>query len=255
MWNLYIDLGLGENNNKLMPNSPSLSTGNRFNQSGSLASRRSSGPRKALGEAGVINPILIIFIVIICLAGLWFFISAKKTDNSQPADLNTPKENKNMVDKKDKDWMNKYCAEEVVKLPEAPFEFKSKEGPIRSGAMVWISKMFPKDTRFDHQSGCRMDYKFDESKAYASLGVEHKNDIKYVIEFEKRVDEMITSKIDSSWRKISPLAKEQSGNPAYTYQGFPMVFTRENPDLGIVEYINIFFGAGTLYIKIEFYAK
>ena len=236
-----------------MPNKFSLSK--KFNQSGSLASRRSSGPRKAFGEAGVISPLLIIFIVLICLVGVWFFTSSKQTNTPKPPAVNTPKADKKVVDKTDKDWMNKYCATEVVKLPEAPFKYKSKEGPIRSGAMVWISKMFPKDTRFDHQSGCRMDYKFDLKEAYVSLGVEYKNDIKFTREFESRVDELITSKIDSSWKKISPLSKEQSGNPGYTYQGFPMVFTRENPDLGTVEYINIFFGAGTLFIKIEFYVK
>ena len=219
----------------------------KFNQSGS--------PRKAFGEAGVISPLLIIIIVLICLAGVWFLISSKQTNVPKSVDVNTQKADTKLVDKADKDWMNKYCAQEILKLPEAPFKFKSKEGPIRSGAMVWISKMFPKDTRFDHQSGCSMDYKYDKSQAYASLGVENKNDIKYVIEFEKRVDELITSKIDSSWKKISPLTKEQNGNPGYTYQGFPMVFTRENPDLGTVEYIDIFFGAGTLYIKIEFYVK
>ena len=115
--------------------------------------------------------------------------------------------------------------------------------------------MFPKDTRFDHQSGCRMEYKYDSEEAYASLGVEYRGIIERAIEFDKRVDELLTSKIDSSWKKISPLTKEQSGNPGYVYQGFPMVFTRENTDLGIVEYIDIFFGGGFIYIKIEFYAK
>jgi hypothetical protein len=210
---------------------------------------------KKFNQSGVISPILIISIVIICLVGVWFFISAKQTNTPKPADVNPPKVDKKVVDKKDKDWMYKYCAEEVVKLPEAPFKYKSKEGPLRSGPMLWISKMFPKDTRFDHQSGCRMDYEFDLKEAYVSLGVEYKNDIKFTREFEKRVDEMITSKIDSSWKKLSPLTKEQSGNPGYTYQGFPMVFTRENTELGTVEYIDIFFGAGTLFIKIEFYEK
>lgn len=201
-------------------------------------------PKFKRNQSGAISPILIIIVIVICLAGVWFFGSVKQTA------VNTPQ-----VDKKDKDWMYKYCAQEVIKLPEAPFKYKSKEGPTRSGPMVWISQMFPKDTRFDHQSGCRMDYKYEAKEAYASLGVEYKAIIENNREFDSRVDELITSKIDSSWKKISPLTKEQSGHPAYTYKGFPMVFTRENPDLGTVEYIDIFFGAGTLYIKIEFYVK
>lgn len=205
-------------------------------------------------QSGVISPLLIIIIIIICLVGLWFFIGQAKFNSKstsvKQAVVSTPQ-----VDKKDKDWMYKYCAQEVVKLPEAPFKYKSREGPTRNGPMVWISQMFPKDTRFDHQSGCAIDYKYDEKEAYASLGVKNGVSIEYVNEFQKRVDELLTSKIDSSWKKISPLTKEQSGNPGYSYQGFPMVFTRENADLGTVEYIDIFFGAGTLYIKIEFYAK
>ena len=211
-------------------------------------------PKFKKNQSGVISPILIIIVIVICLVGVWFF-TGKAKFNSNNTSVKQPDVNIPQVDKKDKDWMNKYCAQEVVKLPEAPFKYKSKEGPIRSGPMVWISKMFPKDTRFDHQSGCRMDYKYDSEEAYASLGVEYKAIIENNREFDSRVDELITSKIDSSWKKISPLNKEQSGNPAYIYQGFPMVFTRENPDLGTVEYIDIFFGAGTLYIKIEFYVK
>lgn len=214
-------------------------------------------PKFNRNQSGVISPILIIIVIIVCLVGVWFFTGQAKfnfnntSDTSvKQTDVNTPQ-----VDKKDKDWMYKYCAQEVVKLPEAPFKYKSKEGPIRTGPMVWISKMFPKDTRYDHQSGCRIDYKYETEEAYASLGVEYKAIIEYTREFEKRVDEMITSKVNTSWKKLSPLTKEQSGNPGYTYQGFPMVFTRENPDLGTVEFIDIFFGAGTLFIKIEFYVK
>lgn len=215
---------------------------------------------KSLNQKGVINPLLIIFIVLICLVGLWFFIGqAKFSSNNTPAkQTNTPKSvavNKSQVDKTDKDWMYKYCATEVLKLPEAPFKFKSKEGPTRSGAMVWISKMFPEGTRFDHQVGCSIGYKYNEAEAYASVGVEHKFDIKYANEFSKSVDELLTAKIDSSWEKISPLDKKVSSEPGYSYGGFPMVFKRENKELGTVEYIDIFFGASILYIKVELYTK
>ncbi len=211
-------------------------------------------PKFKRNQSGVISPILIIIVIIICLVGVWFFTGQAKF-NSNNTSVKQTSTNTPQVDKKDKDWMYKYCAQEVVKLPEAPFKYKSKEGPSRNGAMVWISAMFPKDTRFDHKSGCAMGYKYDEEDAYASLGVKNGVSIEYVNEFEKRVDELLTSKIDSSWKKISPLTKEKSGNPGYSYKGFPMIFTRENPDLGTVEYIDIFFGANTLYIKIEFYEK
>lgn len=207
-------------------------------------------PKFKGNQLGVISPILIIIVIVICLVGVWFFTSVKQTDSPESTNINNPQ-----VDKKDKDWMYKYCAQEVVKLPEAPFKYKSKEGPTRNGPMVWVSKFFPKDTRFDHQSGCAMDYKFDEDEAYASLGVKNGASIEYVNEFQKRVDELLTQKIDSSWNKISPLNQEQRGSPGYTFQGFPMVFKRENVNLGTVEYIDIFFGANTLYIKIEFYVK
>lgn len=193
-------------------------------------------------------------ILVIFLVGVWFFTGQAKF-NPNNTSVKQTAVNISQVDKKDKDWMYKYCQQEVMKLPEAPFKYKSKEGPTRNGPMVWISQMFPKDTRFDHQSGCAIDYKYDEEEAYASLGVKHINDIKYSREFEQRVDERLTAKIDASWKKISPLTKEQSDNPGYSYQGFPMVFKRENAELGTVEYIDIFFGANTLFVKIEFYSK
>ncbi|MCL4365887.1 hypothetical protein M1437_01540 [Patescibacteria group bacterium] len=217
-------------------------------------------PKFKRNQSGVISPILIVIIVVICLVGGWFFVSQTKfsSNNTSVKQTNVPKTanvNTPQVDKKDKDWMYKYCQQEVVKLPEVPFKYKSKEGPTRSGAMVWISEMFPKEIRYDRKSGCEMAYKYDEKEAYASLGVQYRFHIDSVNEFEKRVDELLTSKIDSSWKKISPLTKEKSGNPGYSYQGFPMVFKRENVELGTVEYIDIFFGASTLYIKIEFYVK
>lgn len=225
-----------------------------------------------LGSTGVISPVLIIIIIIVCVSGIWFYnLSAAKTsssaytnraksdNNSTAIQTNTQqsaqKPSSSEELKKDKDWMYKYCVQEIAKLPEAPFKYRSKIGPARNGPMVWVSEFFPKGTRFDHQSGCAMDYKYDEKEAYASLGVKYGATIESVNEFEKRVDEMLTSKIDSSWKKISPLGKQQRGTPGYAYNGFPMVFTRENKVLGTVEYIDIFFGGKVIYIKIEFYAK
>lgn len=202
-------------------------------------------PKFSRSQLGVISPILIIIVIIICLAGVWFFTGQAKFNFN----------NTSQVDKKDKDWMYKYCQQEIVKFPEAPFKYKSKVGPTRNGPMVWVSEMFPKEIRYDRKSGCEMEYKYDPDEAYASLGVKNGASIEYVNEFQKRVDELLTSKIDSSWKKISPLNKEQSGNPFYSYQGFPMIFKRENANLGTVEYIDIFFGANNLYIKIEFYVK
>lgn len=211
-------------------------------------------PKVEGNQSGAINLLLIITVIIICLVGIWFFtgqanFSLNNTSVKQ-TDINTPQ-----VDKKDKDWMYKYCQQEIVKLPGAPFKYTSKVGPTRNGPIVWISEMFPKGIRYDRQSGCEMEYKFDPDEAYASLGVKNGASIEYVNEFQKRVDELLTQKIDSSWKKISPLNKEQSGNPFYSYQGFPMIFERENIELGTVEYIDIFFGGNTLYVKIEFYVK
>lgn len=213
-------------------------------------------PKFKNNQSGVVSPVLIIIIIVICLAGVWFFVGQAKfnSENTTVKQKDTPKSSP-QVDKKDKDWMYKYCAQEVVKLPEAPFKYKSKEGPTRNGSMVWISEMFPKGIRYDHQSGCEMAYKYDEKEAYASLGVQFRYHIDSANEFEKRVDELLTQKVDSSWKKISPLNKKDTGNPGYSYQGFPMVYKRENTSIGTVEYIDIFFGANTLYIKIEFYVK
>ena len=64
-----------------------------------------------------------------------------------------------------------------------------------------------------------------------------------------------TEATNKSWKKISPVSDEEGGRPPYTYDGMPLVFTRENGDLGTIEYATVEFGAGQLYVHFIVYEK
>jgi len=98
-------------------------------------------------------------------------------------------------------------------------------------------------------------YNFENEEAYASVGVEYKFHIDFINMFEENVDRLYTEAIDKSWEKISPLTDQEGGRPHYSYEGFPIVFTRENAELGTVEYATVQFGSRSLYIHFTAYEK
>lgn len=207
-------------------------------------------PKFKKNQSGVISPLLII--IIICLVGVWFFVGQTKlnTKNTsvKQADVNT-----SQVDKKEKDWMEKYCQQELHKLPKPPFKYSEVRDPanMSESSSAWIIKEVPQEKRVFHSKDCSIEYRYDEKVAFPSVGVKYSFDIKQTNKFEQTVEELLTPKFDSSWKKISPLNQKDTGNPSYSYQGFPMVFRRENSQLGTIEFASAdFVAAGIL---IDFY--
>lgn len=141
------------------------------------------------------------------------------------------------VKKGDLESLEKYCMEEVLKLPEGPFTYKSKEGPTLSGPMPWVDKYIPKDKKQSEKKACTMAYRFDGRSAYGSVGTTYPGGL---IEFKKTVYERFAAKLDSSWVRIKP--DEQ-------------IFKRENPEKGTVDFVDIFDGGLVIYIKFNTYYK
>ena len=162
------------------------------------------------------------------------------------------------ITKDDPKWMRKYCDEQAALLPPPPFTYNEKEveGLWVSIPSNYVYRKKPKDERgFKIDSvTCRIIYDYDDKVAYPSMGVGYKFDITAVNEFQKRVDEIQTGLMDPSWTKISPLNASETGNPFYGYQGFPLVFTRENPKLGTIEYAEMLF-AIDYWIEFTVYEK
>ncbi len=207
-------------------------------------------PKFKINQSGVINPILITIIIIICLVGVWFLAGQAKFNSNK---ISVKQTDTPQVDKKDKDWMYKYCQQEIHKLPKPPFKYNEVRDPanMSEGSSAWIVKEVAQDKRVFHSKDCSIEYMYDEKVAFPSVGVKYSFDIKQVNQFEQRVDELLTPKFDSSWKKISPLNQGDTGNPGYSYQGFPLVFRRENSQLGTIEFASAdFVAAGIL---IDFY--
>lgn len=162
--------------------------------------------------------------------------SPKVNQTSPPA----PKQ----VKKDDLSALEKYCKEEALKLPEAPFTYESKSGPAISGAMPWISQFIPEDKRATKHKSCTMSYHFNGKTAYGEMGTTYPGGIS---EFAKTVRLKLSGKVDSSWEKV--FGKNISND------GFPMVLKRENPQMGTVDYLDAFEGAAILYIKFNTYYK
>ena len=161
------------------------------------------------------------------------------------------------VDKSDPEWLSKYCLEEVKNLPEAPFAYKEKDVKVNaysSVSDVYLDKFIPEEKWFKAKT-CAIWYNFENEEAYASVGVEYRFHIDFVNLFNENVDRLYTEAIDKSWKKISPLTDKEGGRPHYTYDGFPMIFTRENTELGTVEYATAEFGSRSLYIHFTVYEK
>lgn len=140
--------------------------------------------------------------------------------------------------------LEKYCKEEALKLPEVPFTYKSKTGPLRSGPMPWVDQFIPKDKKPSEKISYTVTYVFDGRTAYGQMGAEYPGQI---IKFDKAVRAGLVSKIDSSWEKVS--------GPSISNDGFNMVYKRENPQMGTVDYLDAFDGGLSIFIKFNTYYK
>lgn len=148
------------------------------------------------------------------------------------------------VDRNDFDALEKYCMEEVLKLPEAPFKYESKVGPRISGAMAWVSELMPEDRRISKHKSCSMAYWFNGRSAYTQMGAIYPTESN---QFEAAVIRNLSSKIDSSWKKV--LEADKSPDK------FALIFKRENLGMGTVDYLDVFSGGLVLYIKFNTYYK
>lgn len=148
------------------------------------------------------------------------------------------------VKKGDLEALEKYCKEEVLKLPEAPFKYETKEGPRTSGAMVWISKLMPEDRRISKHKSCSMAYSFNGKSAYAQMGAVYPTESN---QFDAAVIRNLLGKIDSSWERV--LEADKSPDK------FALIFKRENPQMGTVDYVDVFSGGLVLYMKFNSYYK
>lgn len=196
-------------------------------------------------------PIWIITVVIICLVGITVFVGKERmklpsnsVEVKSPASLSS-------IDKSDSKWMEEYCQQEMHKLPKPPFKYNEVRDPanMSEGSSSWVVKGVAQDKRVFHSKDCAIEYMYDEKIAFPSVGVKYSFDIKASNQFEKIVDELLTPKFDRSWKKISPLTQEDSGNPGYSYQAFPLVFRRENSQLGTIEFASADFNAGGILIN------
>lgn len=200
---------------------------------------------------GIILVLIAVIIFVINQLGLFSGVGPKKTETTTQQ-TPTPLA---QVDKSDPKWLEKYCREEMAKLPEAPFKLESKKDTYLTMADTYILKRIPEEKRYSGEETCQIDYNFKDEIAYPSVGVEYKFDIKNANMFREKVDQMITTKMASSWKKISPLSAEEAGRPFYLYEGIPVVFTRENPTTGTVDYAYFDFGALVLYASFTTYEK
>lgn len=148
------------------------------------------------------------------------------------------------INKGDLSALEKYCKDEALKLPEVPFTYKSKEGPTLSGPLPWINQFIPKDKKETEKKGCTMAYRFDGWVAYAEMGVKYPMQGK---EFDRTVRAKLTSNLDSSWEKVS--------GTNISNDSFTMVYKRENPQMGTVDYLDAFDGGLVIYIKFNTYYK
>ena len=148
------------------------------------------------------------------------------------------------VKKGDLEALEKYCKEEALKLPQPSFTYKSKEGPIRSGPMSWVDQFIPKDKKQSEKISCTMAYRFDGQVAYGEMGAKYPMQGK---EFDRTVRASLASKLDSAWEKVS--------GPSISNDSFNMVYKRENPQMGTVDFIDAFDGGLVIYVKFNTYYK
>lgn len=209
-------------------------------------------------QSGIIHLWLILIIIGIIFGGIflsnqfkpWIKPSAPASQQSpapavtETSLLPTSPPVSKQLDRNDFDALEKYCMEEVLKLPEAPFRYESKEGPRVSGAMAWISKFMPEDRRISKHKSCSMAYRFDGKSAYAQMGVVYPTESN---QFDAAVIRNLLGKISSSWERV--LEADKSPDK------FALIFKRENLEMGTVDYVDVFSGGLVLYIKFNTYYK
>lgn len=200
------------------------------------------------GWALVLVAAFVIYSVVTDYQALRKAVDYMQTAFSSPgAQVAAPPGIKTSVTKDDPEWMWKYCREQSAALPPAPFKYETKDTYER---VKWIpippsyvASRMPKDVKGNKPDSmsCGMVYKYDEKEAFTSVGVAYKFDINVFNEFYQRADNIHTSIMDATWKKISPLSKEEADRLHYDYEGYPLLFTRENPALGTVEYADMSF--------------
>lgn len=158
------------------------------------------------------------------------------------------------VDKTDPDWKMVYCSKELAKLPGPPFANGGKSGVNRTGPTVYTRKLMPENLKFLDITTCSYSYKYEDKTAWPSVGVEYRFHIDNANQFSDTASSLFASSVDSSWKKLSPIPKKDSGIPGYVTNSFPLVFTRENRRLGTVEYLDVF-PAVEFYVKLSVYEK
>lgn len=167
---------------------------------------------------------------------------------------------KTSVTKDDPEWMWKYCREQAALLPPAPFKYEKKETWEKEKWIPipprYVASRMPKDAKGNKPDSmsCGIVYKYDEKEAFASLGVAYKFDINAFNEFYQHADNVHTDVMDAAWKKISPLNREETGRSYYSYEGYPLLFMRENSALGTMEYADMSF-AVDYYVIFTVYEK
>lgn len=160
------------------------------------------------------------------------------------------------LDKTDPNWKKKYCNEEVVKLPTAPFAYDKHMGPAFSLPSTYIYKLIPEEKKYNNAYACTMEYKYEnEEKAFASLGVKYKFDSERFNDFYEQIDILFTKAVNGEWKKISPFDRKETGTPFYMYDGLPAIFQRENERADTVEYAEAYKLPKSLLVKFTFYEK
>lgn len=213
------------------------------------------------GEAGFFH-LWIIFAILTAIIASWVLYSnfkpvvkpsPKPIVNTTPVPTITPTPPPakpsstpapQQVKKGDLSALEKYCKEEVLKLPEVPFKYETKEGPRVSGAMAWVSKFMPEDRRISKHKSCSMAYSFNGKDAYAQMGFIYPTEGS---KFDAAVIRNLLGKIDSSWERV--LEADKSPDK------FALIFKRENLKMGTVDYVDVFNGGLVLYIKFNTYYK
>ena len=165
------------------------------------------------------------------------------------------------VDKSDPEWLDKYCKLEIENLPKAPFANKGLERDINGEDVqeygvpdTSLKKFIPED-RWYKTEGCGLWYKYSDEEAYPSVGVDYAFRIDVANTFQENVDTLITEAMDEGWKKVSPISDEDAGRPFTMYDGFPLIFVRENKKLNTIEYMTAEFGGGTFSTNLYVYEK
>lgn len=210
---------------------------------------RSGQTQKGFSSVILAVVILILFV----LAGLLYLIYGVLLANKKPNNVvNAPQKKVALVDKTNPDWKMVYCKDELAKLPGPPYTYKQKSDFTRTGPSLYIRSKIPKDAKFAEFATCSFSYRFDEKTAYASIGVEYIFDIKYANEFHDKVAEAYANSVDPSWKRLPRVPREDSGTPFYVTDSLPLVFTRQNQDIGITEYLDVLIGVD-FYVKLTIY--